>query len=239
MIWPTQCNCLHEGQLDHSPCRVGMCSEHQHQARTDITKFGCLELNCSLNIHKIVYVLPPFLPRLSRTERFYSCALPNLFRMGFLYWFTAGIILLLPDLIAETLFSPKCIQSVAGLLFFTGILCCNIREDWIPFRQVDFWVHFYSKDFPRDASSVLFIALPSFSSPSCSHLLVFHSSHIFSLRLWFRASFVKEQDSRLEYFQIVTVNQGLHRCLESPVVVRKDLVSALCGNIKRSGYKCP
>lgn len=117
MIWPTQCNCLHEGQLDHSPCPIGMCSEHQHQARTEITEFGCLELNCSLNIHKIVYILPPFLPRLSRTERFYSCALPNSFRMGFLYWFTAGIILLLPDLIAETFFSPKCIQSVAALLF--------------------------------------------------------------------------------------------------------------------------
>lgn len=45
--------------------------EHQHQAHTETTKFSCLELNSIFNVHKILYILPPFLPGLSRTECFY------------------------------------------------------------------------------------------------------------------------------------------------------------------------
>lgn len=116
MVWPTQCNCLREGQLDRSPCPIGICWDHQHRTRTEITTFGCLELGCTLNIRKNVYISPPFLLRLSRTERFCSVHCPTYSGCVLCVHLLQGIILL-PDLIAETFFPPKSIQNVAALLF--------------------------------------------------------------------------------------------------------------------------
>lgn len=100
--------------------------------------------------------------------------------MGFVYCFTARIILFHPDLSAETFFPPKCIQNVAALLFSLASLAVTSLNTKY-FLCGGFSVHFYSKDFLRDVCCGLFIALPSFASPSYSHLLVFRSSHVFSL----------------------------------------------------------
>lgn len=83
--WPTQHSCLREGQLCSSPRPPGMWWEHQHQAHTETTKFSCLELNSILNVHKMLYILPPFLPGLSRAECFYSVCTTQLIQDGFVY----------------------------------------------------------------------------------------------------------------------------------------------------------
>lgn len=90
--------------------------EHQHQAHTEVTKFSCLEPNSTLNIHKMLYILPPFLPRLSRTERFYSVCTTQHIQDGF------RVLIYCRDypsswLRSWNLLHPKCLQSVAVLLF--------------------------------------------------------------------------------------------------------------------------
>ena len=154
--------------------------EHLHQAHTEITKSGCPELSCRLNIHRIVYVSPLFL--LSRTERFYSVCAAQLIQDGFcvLIYHRDDPSPPWPhcwNLFPSQVYS-KCSRAAFFSLTSSTVTSVNTGYCW---RQADFCVCFYSKGFPRDVGCVLFIALPSFSSPSCSHLLLFHSSLISSL----------------------------------------------------------
>lgn len=130
-----------------------------------------------------------------------------------MYWFTARIILLLPDLIAETFFPPKCIQNVAALLFsLASSAVTSVNTEYHLARR--FSVFTFTAKTSQGMCAVYrpaFVFLPFLLSPVSISFI----SHIFSLRLWFRVSFVKEKDSGLQYFRTVTVNQGLHRCLES------------------------
>lgn len=164
----------------------------------------------------MICILPLFFPRPSKTEYFYSASHPII---------QDGVCVLIycrnyPSLSwphCWNLFPSQVYSLLSSVSVSTGILCCNIHAPEISRWQADSCV-FYSKDVPRDVCCVLFIALPSFSYPSWSHLLVFHSSLRSSLLDCDEGHPWSKKKLLIWNIFKLTVIEDLRHCLESPVV---------------------